>query len=308
MPEVSVITPCYNSEAFVGQTIESVVRQSFQNWEQIVVDDGSTDDSRRVIEGYVRRHARIRLTVQGNRGVSHARNRAFRESSKESTYLLFLDADDCLEPSMLEVLTSYMDVRPEVGLARCEYRFMDAEESLIEHPEPKKNRFVPSGLWVRSLSKDEPDTPFVSVFTFCGIIPSISLIRRSVFEQTPGFDENFGQHHEDLDLFLHIALKGRIHFVPVPLVRRRVHEGQSTSDPTKFLPQEEKLFRKWRQGDGLTDAEKAVVSAAWRFKQGRLEPYLAFQRASNYLRAKQIGKGIRSYFGGLRRYIASFFL
>ena len=309
MPAVSIITPCFNSERFVGQTIESVKRQTFPDWEQIIVDDGSTDASRQVIASQVKKEPRCRLVSQSNRGVSAARNAGFRASSEDSRYLLFLDADDSLEPEMLTVLVNYLEDHPEVGLARSEYRFINTEGNFIERSE-SKGRFIPRGLWVGELPPDVSETPFVSVFNMCAIIPSISLIRRSIFEQTPGFDETFGHHHEDIDLIFHIALRSQIHYVPQPLVRRRCHPGQNTADSPRFrafaFEQQRKLYAKWLSANGLTDKERALIREAWHFRQGRLEPYWAFESSRRFLNEGDFLKAGRYFLGGLKRYLFSF--
>ena len=108
MPRVSVITPCYNAGRFIGETIESVLKQSFSDWEYTLVDDGSTDNSREVITSYLKNDSRLRLISQPNRGVAAARNLGFEASSKESKFLLFLDADDVLEQDMLKVFAYYL--------------------------------------------------------------------------------------------------------------------------------------------------------------------------------------------------------
>lgn len=309
MPKVSVITPCYNSEKFIASTIESVRRQSLQDWEHLVVDDGSSDRSEAIIQGYLKNDSRIKLISQNHAGVCRARNHGFEAASVTSAYLLFLDADDCLEPEMLEKLVCYLDAHQDVGLIRCEYQFIDEKGVKIEHSEGKY-RFAPSGWWVRKLSPDEPETPFVSVFTLCGIIPSITLIRRSVYEQTPGFDETFGHHHEDADLFISIALRSLVHFFPQKLVRRRRHAGQNTMDTPEFRikagEQERKLYAKWFHAEGLSEVQRKMIRSAWRFKEGRLEPYLAFRRARNCLSQAQLLNASRNCAGGLKRYILSF--
>lgn len=309
MPKVSVITPCYNSAKYVGQTITSVCRQSLADWEHIVVDDGSQDGSAGMITTFARQDGRIQLLSEPHQGVASARNHGFRAARSDSPYLLFLDADDCLEPRMLEVLSHYLDLHPEVGLVRCGYRFIDQESRFMDYPE-SKHRYVPSGLWLRQLDPEEPETPFLSVFTLCGIIPSIALIRRSVFEQTQGFDEDFGHHHEDTHLFLQLALRSRIHYFPESLVLRRRHPAQNTVDTPEFREkayrQLQKLYAEWLGGEGLTLEQKRTVKEAWRFKEGRLEPYLAFLRARRAFQNRELVKALRNLLGGARRYVTSF--
>lgn len=308
MPKISVITPCYNSEAFIGRTIESVRSQTFSGWEHIVVDDGSADDSANMVETLQASEPRLRLVRQSNGGVCRARNMGARVCSSESAYLLFLDADDLLEPEMLTVMVDYLDAHPEVGLAHCGHRYIDADDRPIDpaaYGLQWSPRYVPAGLGVRTLPPDVAETPFVSVFTLAGIVPSISVIRRSIYEKTPGWDETFGQHYEDTDLFLHVAIRSKVHFVPRELALHRRHDAQNTADPRRFGDQERKLYAKWRQMSGLTPEQQAMIRAAWRFREGRLIPSAGFAAGTRHLRRGEIGKALRFYGGALHRYLAS---
>src|SRR5438309_11153343 len=116
MPTVSVIIPCFNTAAFVGTAIRSVVAQTLGDWECVVVDDGSTDGSAAIVEALCANEPRLKLIRKANGGVCTARNAGFRAASPEGRYLIFLDADDCLEPQALEIMTRYMDERPEGGV------------------------------------------------------------------------------------------------------------------------------------------------------------------------------------------------
>jgi glycosyltransferase involved in cell wall biosynthesis len=309
MPEVSVITPCYNCARFIGETIESVRAQTFPHWEQVVVDDGSPDEAATVVACNAARDTRVRLVRQFNSGVCRARNVGFATSSPESAYLLFLDADDVLEPQMLELMVAYLEAHAEVGMVHCGSSFIDAEGREIDRASGSVGwvpRYVPEGLWVRELPPTCPETPFVSVFAPAGIVPSLALIRRAVYARIPGWDEALGQHYEDADLFLQIALRSRIHYLPRPLVRHRRHAAQSSADTRKYGVQEEKLYAKWRRGIGLTAEEMAVVEAAWRFREGRLVPYQAVASGKRHLRRGEFGSAARFYLGAARRYLASF--
>ena len=215
--------------------------QTFADWECIVVDDGSTDDSADIVRSYAAQDARIVLLQQPNAGVSRARNTAYAASAEDSTYLLFLDSDDCLEPNMLEVLLRYLDEHADVCLAYCGFACMGQADELIPANDPRlpafrPTRFVPSGLGVRVLLPAVADTPFISIFSaWAGLLPSNSLLRRSVYAATPGWDESLGQPAEDTDVFLHMALRGSVHYVPRKLLRYRRHAGQSTADRPGLL-------------------------------------------------------------------------
>jgi GT2 family glycosyltransferase len=304
MPRVSIITPCYNSRRFIARTIESVRAQAFGDWEHVVVDDGSTDDPAGVIGAYLAVEPRLRLVHQDNLGVCGARNRGVREAAGGSEYLLFLDADDCLEPEMLAVTVAYLERHAEVGLVHCKPTFIDDEDRLLGDrwwPE----RWAPAGLGVRALPEECVETPLVSILCLAGLIPSLSLIRRSVYEQTPGWDEGMGWYLEDTDLFLQMALRSKVHYLPQALVRHRRHPGQVTSDPARFAAQERKLYAKWQRGAGLTEAQRQVVAEALRFREARLIPYQALQAGRRHLRAGALFLAARFYVGGLRRYAAS---
>ena len=105
--KVSIITPSYNSKAFIRATIDSVKAQSFQNWEMIIVDDCSKDDSVSYIESIIKGDSRIKLIpLSKNVGAALARNRALEVAS--GRYLAFLDSDDMWEPNKLEVQLDFM--------------------------------------------------------------------------------------------------------------------------------------------------------------------------------------------------------
>ena len=312
MPEVSIITPCYNSEAFIGRTIESVQAQTLTDWEHIVVDDGSTDGSASLIQAYSKQEPRLRMKVQPNGGCAQARNAGFWLSSPQSHYLLFLDADDCLEPDMLKTMCSYMDEHPQVGMAYCRYALVDAEDRSLSNEEASLTvgpRFVPHGIGIRVLGSEAPRTPLTSIFTLpAGIIPSLAMFRRSVYENTPGWDEEMGIIYEDVGLYVHIALQSEVHYRHEALVRYRRHSAQST-DATlgreREATQQAKLYAKWNQVTGLPPNQQAKLDEARAFREGRMIPLSGFQTGTACLRNREWRKAVRFYGGAIRRYAIS---
>lgn len=104
---VSVITPSYKSEKFISQTIESVLAQTYQNWEMIIVDDASPDNANKIIEQYCKEDSRIKLIkMEKNSGPAVARNRGIEEA--KGKYIAFLDADDLWKPEKLEKQLTFM--------------------------------------------------------------------------------------------------------------------------------------------------------------------------------------------------------
>jgi len=300
VPKVSIITPCYNSEAFIGRTIESVRAQTLTDWEHIIVDDGSTDASAAVVE-VCTNDPRLRLIRQTNGGVCNARNNGFKACSAESKYLLFLDADDCLEPEMLAVMTADLDQNPNVGLAYCDYVNVDAtDKPLVTITQP---RWVPGLLSVKKLPRSQKITPFVSVFCGAPVLASLSVLRRSIYEQTPGWDEDFGQHHEELNLFAHVALMSQVYYISQSLYRYRKHTGQSSSLPARHIAQSAKFDAKWKNRQSLSPIDKSQVEAAFRFRDRRLVPALRFRAGLESLQEGNVSQAGRHCLWAAMRYV-----
>ena len=118
--DISVITPCFNSHEFIAATVESVARQVGPTFEQIVIDDGSTDGSSEIVSGLQDRFPSLQLHVLGmNGGASAARNRG--ASMASGRYLMFLDADDVLTPGTLASLLAVVD-STDADIAFCEWK------------------------------------------------------------------------------------------------------------------------------------------------------------------------------------------
>ena len=310
VPKITVVIPCYNAGLFLDASIRSLTAQSVADWECVIFNDGSTDDTRKIAETWCRKDSRFLLVNQENLGVSCARNVGFRAGSAAASYVLFLDSDDCLHPDMLKKLGECLDSNPKVGLARCEYEFMDHKGSPVSGIR-QKERYVPTSYWVRQLSRAEKEIPFVSVFALSGIVPSVALIRRSVFAQTSGFDETFGQHHEDTDLFLKLRLLADFYYFPETLVTKRIHARSSTAHNATFQQRaalkEKLLVAKWSSHAGLSQEQMILVSNALLFKQYRLEACLGFARSYGYVRKGSLLKALQFFIGALRRYLPSLF-
>ena len=107
---VSIITPSYGSEKFIAQTIESVLSQTYKNWEMIIVDDCSPDNSNEIIEKYLRNDSRIKLIkLEKNSGPAVARNRAIKEA--KGRYITFLDADDLWKSNFLQKSINFINTK-----------------------------------------------------------------------------------------------------------------------------------------------------------------------------------------------------
>ena len=210
MAEVSIITPTYNSARFIKETVESVLNQTYQNWEYIIVDDGSTDNTKEVLEPYM---DRITYIWQENARQAKARNRAYAVSNGK--YIAIIDADDLWEPTKLEKQMAYMENESKVGLVYTDRQDIDEAGNFLIN-----NQSVPD-------ITEEPlrhqllgnYTPFSSF-----------LIRREAIGDDPLHDERF-THSGDRYLTIRIALQGwKFAYVKEKLLLyRRHHKQQSVS-------------------------------------------------------------------------------
>lgn len=125
MKKVSVIIPMYNAEPYICQCVQSVMSQTWENLEILVIDDGSTDQGLKICEELGSTDGRIRILTQRNRGVSAARNRGIEEADGE--YIFFLDSDDVIHPCLIEALVKGAE-RFQAGMAFCGYVRLDDRE------------------------------------------------------------------------------------------------------------------------------------------------------------------------------------
>ena len=140
---ISIITPMYNGEKYVSQTIESVISQTYPNWEMIIVDDGSKDNSPQIVENYSQKDKRIRLIWQPNAGSAAARNNALKHAN--GRYICFLDADDLLDNQFLEKQLHLIKSK-NAGLVYASYLGVNENNKEILKPFIVPNKVNYNGL------------------------------------------------------------------------------------------------------------------------------------------------------------------
>ena len=146
-PRISIIIPAFNAENHLRRAVQSVLRQTFPHWELIIVDDGSTDDTRTIADALTAGDARIRVVHQSNQGLSGARNRGIAESSGE--LIQFLDADDELLPTKLSIQVDILEHEPTCDISLCDAEIIRPDCSIPSPYEiPKVDHAL--NLWVRN--------------------------------------------------------------------------------------------------------------------------------------------------------------
>jgi len=286
MATITVITPCYNSAKFIRETVGSVMAQDFPEWEYILVDDGSTDETPAILAEFASSESRIKLLHQENKGTCAARNRGARESSADSKYFLFLDHDDLLERNALRLLSEYLDANPRVCLVGCQ--FQEIDESGKPCSSRLRSRWVPSILGIpRPLCSFERVTPFVTFYCGTGQGP-FALFRRSVFDQTTGWTTAFWPH-EDTDMFCQMALLGEVHYLPNRLYRKRLHPASGFANAELVLNSYGLFRAKWDAYKPRNQKEAMVLQKASQFYRTSFQP-LRNMKVS----AKAVGEFIKS--------------
>ncbi len=210
MPEVSVVVPAHNAESTLAATIDSALAQTFADLEVIVVDDGSTDDTAKVVLGFS--DPRVKLVVTSNGGVSRARNRGIGMGRGE--LIALLDADDTWLPEKVERQVSFMRSHPEVGLCSTAAIRVDAGGDPIGPIPVLPFRDYCLGLLMHSM--------------IAGCVSS-GMVRREVVSTAGGFDPKFSQG-ADWDFWLRASLVTPVKPLPLPLVRYRDHSSNMSKD------------------------------------------------------------------------------
>jgi glycosyltransferase involved in cell wall biosynthesis len=276
MPRVSVVIPTYNRAACIKDAIESVLAQTFHDYEIIIVDDGSRDDTRQTIEGY---GSRVQYIYQNNAGVSAARNKGISEARGE--WVAFLDSDDEWLPMKLSRQMECLAKFPDVIALVCDVEIVMGN---LSH-----RLFEIRGLSYASGACVRLERPLTSVFDV-NYFPSSMLVKREALIKAGFFDEKLSLS-EDIELSGRLALLGAWGLINEPLVRliRKTSENlssQHVKDPTTSPKVMIYIYSRLKKRTGLTDTEKKYIK--WRladqyFKLGSIlmqnnsgEPYIKY--------------------------------
>lgn len=204
---ISVVIPTYNYGRFIGNAIESVLAQTIPVDEIIVVDDGSTDDTERVVRGY---GGKVRYIKQDNKGVSAARNTGVENSSGD--FIAFLDADDTWLPKTVESQIEKFREDEKIGLVHCASRIFDGKTGKT--------------IFLNTLGKEGWVADDLLLFEEPSVNGCVFMVNRKAFDAVGGFDTRL-KIGEDWDLCYRIARKFKVGHISKPLVNVRSHGENS---------------------------------------------------------------------------------
>ena len=205
-PLVSIIVPCYKQAIFLPETLNSVIAQTYRNWQCIIVNDGSPDNTSEVAKTYCKKDTRFLLLEQENQGLAMARNNGIKYSHGE--YILPLDSDDLIEPAYIEKAIKYYIENPNTKLVYSEAdRFYEKNESW-NLPEYKYE----NEIWVNSI--------------FCS-----AIYKRSDYDKTIGYNPNMKGGLEDWDFWLSLLNKNdHVYRIPEVLFHYRFKENSMLTE------------------------------------------------------------------------------
>lgn len=259
-PTVSAIITTYNRAHMVGEAIQSVLDQTYADFELIVVDDGSIDDTKKIVLGFA--DERIQYVYQPNAGLAAARNTGIRHSTGK--YLAFLDDDDLFLPNKLELQVPFLEHNPEIGWVSGGFFVTDGEHRVLAERRP----------WTSF-----PDLRTKTWLFSCMIAPHTTLITHQWLTKVGGFDPDM-RYGEDWDLWLRLAHAGcQMAWIEYPVCCYRMHATNLTREGTKFKLGFVRMLDKFFSQPELPPELRALEAQAYAriYLEGAVREYRAQQ-------------------------------
>jgi len=238
-PLVSVIMPAFNAENFIDESLRSIFAQTFENYEIIVVDDGSTDRTPEILKRYERKVRYIRIA---NQGPSHARNTGIRAA--RGRYVAFLDADDLWTPDKLALQIGFLENRPHVDLVFADMLKFNGDRIVM----PSYFKSLKDSVIRRKIRTESEGLVDATVMLLqCNVIPTGTVVlRKTALQQSGLFDEKIS-NVEDLDLWIRFSFNSKIGCLHNILKKKREHGTNISSNRLKALEAAVYVFEKYRK-------------------------------------------------------------
>jgi glycosyltransferase involved in cell wall biosynthesis len=225
-PLVSINLCCYNSKRYLKETLDSIINQSYENWELVIVNDGSTDETELIVKEYIERGFPVKYLYQENRGLGYSRNKAIELSRGE--YVALIDHDDLWFPSKLQQQVDFLNKNPGTILCYTDGYFLH-EGTKSEIKFSSVSRFYRGNVFPNLVEHD-----------FIGL-PSV-LINRSMAGDALFFNPRY-RFSEEYELFLRLSLQSKIDFIDEPLVYYRIHASNFSNNVNVQIEENEEIYR-----------------------------------------------------------------
>jgi len=239
-PLVSVLMTAYNREKYIAEAIESVLSSSYTNFELIIVDDCSKDDTVRLAENFKRKDNRIKLYVN-NQNIGDYKNRNKAASLASGKYLKYLDSDDYIYPQSLSIMVDHMEKNTDAAFA---FSDNDKQDNLKPYP-------------VKYSPRDSYATHFFIKDGLFYAGPGGMIINKEIFHNEGGFNDN--RYTSDMHLIMRLSLKYPIIKIQPGLIWWRIHEGQENSferNNYDIVPVRHKMAIHFLEQSCLSETEK----------------------------------------------------
>lgn len=224
-PEVSINLCCFNSEKYLRETLQSIIKQTYKDWELVIINDGSSDSTETIVYEFKNKGYPIIYKYQENKGLGASRNEALRLS--QGKYIAFIDHDDVWLPEKIEKQAALFEKNLRVGLVFCDTLFFN---QVGEIQQLYKREKPPRGNIFRVLLTDY----FLSLETV--------MIRKNALESlSEWFDEEL-TIMEETDLFTRLAYQWEADYVDKPLAKWRVHDASLTWSKKELFPEEGEMI------------------------------------------------------------------
>ncbi|MGG0720047.1 glycosyltransferase [Robertmurraya massiliosenegalensis] len=245
---ISIVLPVYNSDKYIRHSIESVINQSYIDWELIVIDDGSIDQTGSIIQEY--NSDRIHYHYQSNQGPSAARNKGI--SLAKGEYIAFIDADDIYRPNKLYEQVRFLENHPEIQIVYCDAQVVNKDLKPI-------NVLRTEGLY-------DNKEDFFAQLLFRQILPlpPAIMLKRECLQEIK-YNEKL-VHAEDYDLTIQLARKFRFGYLPESLYIYRRHEDNLTNGHEKQVQAEMKIVK----SIGIANIKEIVNKSTFSFEDKSL--------------------------------------
>jgi glycosyltransferase involved in cell wall biosynthesis len=224
-PIVSINLCCYNSERYLRETLQSIIGQTYKDWELVIVNDGSSDSTEAIIHEYQNKGYPIIYQYQDNKGLGASRNEALKLSRGD--YIAFIDHDDIWLPEKLEKQIPLFEKSPKYGIVICDTIFFNNNGDIKQLYAKKK---PPTGYVFRQLMLRY----FISLET-------VVIQREALDSLDEWFDVRFNMV-EEADFLIRIAYKWEVGYVDEPLAKWRMHSASGTFSKKERAIEETKLM------------------------------------------------------------------